>query len=93
MIEERFGFDAYLQNDANACALAEWKFGAGKRLRNMIFLTFGFWAWARGLILDGKLYSGTNDMAGEVGHMRIAADGPIGYGKRGSFEDFAAAAE
>ena len=31
-----------------------------------------------GLILDGKLYSGTNDMAGEVGHMRIAADGPIG---------------
>ncbi|MBD9072396.1 MAG: ROK family protein, partial [Ruminococcaceae bacterium] len=41
MIEERFGFDAYLQNDANACALAEWKFGAGKGLRNMIFLTFG----------------------------------------------------
>ena len=76
MIEERFGFDAYLQNDANACALAEWKFGAGKGLRNMIFLTFGTGMGA-GLILDGKLYSGTNDMAGEVGHMRIAADGPI----------------
>ena len=87
MIEERFGFDAYLQNDANACALAEWKFGAGKGLRNMIFLTFGTGMGA-GLILDGKLYSGTNDMAGEVGHMRIAADGPIGYGKRGSFEGF-----
>ena len=63
MIEERFGFDAYLQNDANACALAEWKFGAGKGLRNMIFLTFGTGMGA-GLILDGKLYSGTNDMAG-----------------------------
>lgn len=87
MIEERFGFDAYLQNDANACALAEWKFGAGKGLRNMIFLTFDTGMGA-GLILDGKLYSGTNDMAGEVGHMRIAADGPIGYGKRGSFEGF-----
>lgn len=87
MIEERFGFDAYLQNDANACALAEWKFGAGKGLRNMIFLTFGTGMGA-GLILDGRLYSGSNDMAGEVGHMRIAADGPIGYGKRGSFEGF-----
>lgn len=87
MIEERFGFDAYLQNDANACALAEWKFGAGKGLRNMIFLTFGTGMGA-GLILDGRLYSGSNDMAGEVGHMRIAADGPVGYGKRGSFEGF-----
>lgn len=87
MIEERFGFDAYLQNDANACALAEWKFGAGKGLRNMIFLTFGTGMGA-GLILDGRLYSGSNDMAGEVGHIRIAADGPVGYGKRGSFEGF-----
>ncbi len=87
MVEERFGFDAYLQNDANACALAEWKFGAGKGLRNMIFLTFGTGMGA-GLILDGRLYCGSNDMVGEVGHIRIAADGPIGYGKRGSFEGF-----
>jgi glucokinase len=41
-----------------------------------------------GLILDGRLYSGTNDMAGEVGHVRLADDGPIGYGKAGSFEGF-----
>ena len=41
-----------------------------------------------GLILDGRLYVGTNDMAGEVGHMRLEQDGPVGYGKAGSFEGF-----
>ncbi|MFR6329175.1 MAG: ROK family protein [Eisenbergiella sp.] len=41
-----------------------------------------------GLILDGRLYSGTNDMAGEVGHVRLLEDGPEGCGKRGSFEGF-----
>ncbi len=87
MFEEKFGVKTYLQNDANACAVAEWKFGAGRGFDNMIFLTFGTGMGA-GLILDGKLYSGTNDMAGEVGHIRIAPDGPVGYGKRGSFEGF-----
>lgn len=82
-----FGIRPVLQNDANACAVAEWKFGAGKGTQNMIFLTFGTGMGA-GLILDGKLYSGTNDMAGEVGHIRLEADGPEGYGKKGSFEGF-----
>lgn len=41
-----------------------------------------------GLILDGKIYSGTNDMAGEVGHIRLADNGPVGYGKAGSFEGY-----
>lgn len=85
--KSRFGAEAYLQNDANACALAEWKFGAGTGTKNMIFLTFGTGMGA-GLILDGKLYSGTNDMAGEVGHIRLCDDGPIGFGKAGSFEGF-----
>ncbi|MDF2716271.1 MAG: hypothetical protein K0R28_3196 [Paenibacillus sp.] len=53
----------------------------------MIFLTFGTGMGA-GLILDGRLYSGVNDMAGEVGHIRLAEDGPVGYGKAGSFEGF-----
>jgi glucokinase len=61
--------------------------GAGQGCRNMIFLTFGTGMGA-GLILNGQLYSGTNDMAGEVGHMRLAEDGPVGYGKAGSFEGF-----
>ncbi len=87
MFENTFGVKTYLQNDANACAVAEWKFGAAKGYDNAVFLTFGTGMGA-GLILDGKLYSGTNDMAGEVGHIRIAEDGPVGYGKRGSFEGF-----
>jgi glucokinase len=84
---ERFGVPTAVQNDANACAYAEWKWGAGKGTRHMVFLTFGTGMGA-GLILDGKLYTGANDMAGEVGHIRLAESGPVGYGKPGSFEGF-----
>lgn len=91
MIEERFRFDAYLQNDANACALAEWKFGAGRGFDDIAFLTFGTGLGA-GLILDGRLYCGANDNAGEVGHIRLGRFGPVGYGKRGSFEGFCSGA-
>ena len=91
MLTEKFGVPARLCNDANACALAEWKFGAGKGCENMVFMTFGTGLGA-GLILDGKLYSGTNGMAGEAGHIRLDSDGPVGYGKRGSFEGFCSGA-
>ena len=87
ILTERYGSYVRLQNDANACALAEWRYGAGKGCRNMIFLTFGSGLGA-GLILDGRLYEGTNGMAGEVGHIRLSDFGPVGYGKRGSFEGF-----
>ena len=87
ILRNEFSVPVYLCNDANACALAEWKFGAGKGTQNMVFLTFGTGLGA-GLILDGKLYSGTNDMAGEVGHIRLDSFGPVGYGKKGSFEGF-----
>ena len=53
----------------------------------MIFLTFGTGMGA-GLILNGKLYSGTCGMAGEIGHVRLENYGPVGYGKSGSFEGF-----
>lgn len=82
-----FGVAAHLQNDANACALAEWKWGAGRGVASLVFLTFGTGMGA-GLILDGRLYSGASDLAGEAGHIRLAEDGPLGYGKRGSFEGF-----
>lgn len=86
-LKEKYGIRAYLQNDANACAVAEWKFGAGRDNENMIFLTFGTGMGA-GLILNGQLYSGTNDNAGEIGHVRLSEHGPVGYGKTGSFEGF-----
>jgi glucokinase len=87
ILSDALGSPAHLQNDANACALAEWRWGAGRGSRNMIFLTFGTGMGA-GLILDGRLYAGTNGMAGEAGHIRLEADGPVGYGKSGSFEGF-----
>jgi glucokinase len=87
MLQNKFNVPAFLENDANAGALAEWKFGAGRSTRNMVFLTFGTGLGA-GLILGGRLYSGTCDLGGEAGHLRLAEDGPIGYHKRGSFEGF-----
>ncbi len=87
LVGKRFGVKATLQNDANACAVAEWKYGAGKGLENIIFLTFGTGMGA-GLILNGSLYSGSTDAAGEVGHIRMADTGPVGFGKAGSFEGF-----
>ena len=91
IVKEKLGFPCKVRNDADACALAEWKFGAGKGTKNMIFLTFGTGMGA-GLILDGKLYSGTNGTAGEVGHIRLDSDGPVAYGKAGSFEGFCSGA-
>ncbi len=87
IVSEHFGVNAVLHNDANACAVAEWRFGGGRGYNNLVFLTFGTGMGA-GLILDGKLYTGTNDGAGEVGHIRLSENGPEGYGKKGSFEGF-----
>lgn len=87
LLSERYGAPAFLQNDANACTLAEWKFGAARGFHNVVFLTFGTGMGA-GLILDDRLYCGTNDMAGEIGHVRLECNGPVGYGKAGSFEGF-----
>ena len=76
-----------LENDANACAIAEYLWGAGKNANNMAFLTFGTGLGA-GLILNNKLYRGSSDMAGEIGHIRLNETGPTGYNKAGSFEGF-----
>lgn len=87
-LKKKYGGFVRLENDADACAFAEWKYGAGRGCNNMIFLTFGTGLGA-GLILDGKLYTGANGNAGEVGHIRLRDTGPIGFGKTGSFEGFA----
>ena len=81
------GIPAFLQNDADAGALAEWKYGAGKGAASLVFITFGTGLGA-GLILGGRLYSGASGMAGEIGHIRLSEYGPPGYGKTGSFEGF-----
>lgn len=89
VFEERFGWPTRLENDANATALAEHRFGAGRGTRNMVFMTWGT-GIGGGLILDGRLYRGTNDLAGEIGHTTVLLDGPLcGCGKRGCLEALA----
>ena len=87
MFTDRFGGSAYLMNDANAGALAEWQFGAARGYNNVLFLTHGT-GMGSGIILNGQLYEGTTGDAGEIGHIRLDKDGPVGYGKAGSFEGF-----
>ena len=87
MIKKEFGVKCAIKNDADACAVAEWKYGAGKGCDNMVFLTFGTGMGA-GLIINGAPYSGANGNAGEAGHIRLASKGPVGYNKAGSFEGF-----
>ena len=86
-LEQEFDLPVYVEHDGNAGALAEFIFGAGRGSRNMIFLTVGTGLGA-GLILNGQIFHGSTDMAGEVGHMRVAEDGPLEYGKAGSWEGY-----
>jgi len=88
LLSAKLNIPVYLQNDANACALAEWKFGNGVGTEDFVFLTFGTGLGA-GLVLGGRLHVGRCDNAGEVGHWRLSPFGPVGYGKAGSFEGFA----
>ena len=84
-------FDApvHLENDANAAALAEWRFGAGRGVRHLVYLTMSTGVGG-GLVLDGKLYRGTGN-AGEVGHMTVEWGDQAelcGCGRRGCLEAY-----
>ena len=89
LLEQEFGLYACLENDANAGALAEWRFGAGRGKRSVVYMTMGT-GIGGGLVLDGRLYRGANGNAGEVGHMRVTFEGgPLcGCGKRGCLEAY-----
>ncbi|MCJ8328523.1 MAG: ROK family protein [Lentisphaeria bacterium] len=78
---------AYLMNDANAGALAEYYWGAAKDCSDFIFITFGT-GFGAGIFCDGRLIEGKTGMAGEIGHVKIKDSGPVGYGKAGSIEAF-----
>ncbi len=85
LLEQHTSLPVHIEHDGNAGALAEWYFGAARGAQNVIFLTMGT-GFGGGLILNGQLYRGTCDLAGEVGHIRIADDGPVAFGKAGSWE-------
>jgi glucokinase len=91
LLGERLGRVARIEHDAKACALAEWRYGAGRGTRDMVFLTLGTGLGA-GIIANGRLVRGAGNLAGEIGHWRINAEGPTIYGKAGSFEGWCSGA-
>lgn len=74
-IEERFKICTYLENDANAAAIGEFMFGAGKNTKNMVYITVSTGIGA-GAIVDGRIYRGNTCNALELGHTTILPDGP-----------------
>ena len=74
-LHERFGVPVAIENDANAAAVAEHRYGAGRGYRHMIMLTLGTGVGG-GLILDGELYRGAIGAAAELGHMTLDLHGP-----------------
>jgi glucokinase len=86
LLHERLGPPAYLENDANSAAVGEYSFGAGRGARNLIYLTIST-GIGGGLILDGRLYRGTDGTAGELGHIVVDERGPLhSCGMRGCLE-------
>ena len=88
LLRTEFAVPCALENDANAGALAEHRFGAGRDVKHMVFLTLGTGVGA-GLILNDQLFRGASSMAGEIGHVRLTEHGPVGHGKDGSVEGWA----
>lgn len=88
ILSGEFGSVCRLENDANAGAVAEHRFGAGKGFDHMVFLTLGTGLGA-GIIANGRLIHGASDSAGEIGHVRLTRKGPVGYHKAGSVEGWA----
>ncbi len=89
LIESRLGITTFLENDANAAALGEYRFGAGRGVEHMIYVTAST-GIGGGLILNGRLYHGASGMAGEIGHITIMPYGPLcGCGNRGCLEALA----
>ncbi len=81
----------YVENDANAAALAEALAGAAKGTKNSVMITLGTGVGG-GIIIDGKIYSGFNAAGGELGHIVIEKDGrQCGCGRRGCWETYSSA--
>jgi glucokinase len=85
-----YGLPVALDNDANAAALAEWRYGAGRGCDDLLYLTVSTGVGG-GLVLGGRLYRGQQGLAGEIGHMGLDPDGPLcPCGRRGCLEALAA---
>jgi glucokinase-like ROK family protein len=91
IFSEATGLKVYVENDANAAAIAEHLFGAARQLKDFIFVFAGV-GLGGGLFLNGELYRGKNGYAGEIGHSPIFAEAfqnPCRCGNRGCWETYA----
>jgi glucokinase len=89
LLEERTGAPVLLENDANAAAVGEHAFGAGRGAQNMIYITIST-GIGGGIIADGRIYPGATGAAGEIGHVVVDPAGPrCGCGRYGCLEAFA----
>ncbi len=85
-IQRSLGLPTILENDANAAALGEFRYGAGMGARSIVYMTVST-GIGGGIILDGKVWHGVKDAAGEIGHITVCPDGPpCGCGNRGCLE-------
>lgn len=88
IIETRLGIKTFLENDVNLITLGEWKYGAGRGIKNLVCITLGTGVGG-GLIINNQLYRGEGFVAGEVGHMPLNEEGPAcGCGGYGCFERY-----
>lgn len=91
MMEERFNKKVAIENDANAAALGEYLAGSAKGAKNAVVITLGTGVGG-GIIVDGKIYSGSNFAGAELGHMVIVKDGKeCACGRHGCWEAYASA--
>ena len=91
MLAERTGIDFYIENDANAAAYGEFLAGAGRGTNNFIMITLGTGVGG-GIIIDRKIYSGSNYAGAELGHTVISMDGEMcTCGRQGCWEAYASA--
>ena len=85
-LESEFQVPVTIENDANASALAEYRFGGGRGYNAVLYMTMST-GIGGGIVIDGHIYRGANDSAGEVGHQILLPNGPLcGCGKRGCLE-------
>ena len=88
LLEKRLRLPVRVDNDANVMTLAEWRHGAGRGAKNVLFITLGTGVGG-GLLLNGRMHRGEGGSAGEIGHMPVSETGPrCGCGGKGCLERF-----
>jgi glucokinase len=85
-LQKRFGVPVVLDNDANAGTLGEWRFGAGRGVNDLLYVNIGT-GIGGGVIANGRIVRGADNLAGEIGHTTVLRNGPLcTCGKRGCLE-------